>query len=68
MKLQLSTDDCVEIYCALSNEELQEKIGEDGELLASGDVELEPAEIAECRYAVASKLGAIHLASMAGMD
>lgn len=56
---RLTSSDCVEIYCALRDHPLMEKIGSDGELLASGSVTLTEEEIQACIDAVESKRDAV---------
>lgn len=53
--LRLTIDDCCEIYCAAS-EDIQEKIGPDGDLLADGSVTLDGGEIASAIAALEDKI------------
>jgi len=55
-----SSDDCVEIFYVLGDDELMEKIGPDGGLLAAGEVELTDDEIDTIRCALQTKLSAIN--------
>jgi ethanolamine utilization microcompartment shell protein EutS len=53
--MELTTSDCLEISCALGDEELMEKIGIDGEDLADGTVILTPGEAETCYFALNDK-------------